>query len=195
VNWGLYASIIAIDLTTEEQTTVVANTGLGNLDGVDMDGDGRFYVSSWSPARITRYSNDFATSEFVVQGYVEGLSNPADISYSIETDTLGVANSGNGIPSFHYFGSTSGISQPEITESVLWDGQQLCVESHLAGTWSLSSYSTAGQLIVHQELELPSAQIKISPERLGMSIDSGSIWRIVSPSGKVYSVKTGPRQR
>ena len=61
VNWGFSASILAIDLTTEEQTTVVANTGLGKLDGVDIDGAGRFYVSSWSPARITRYSNDFAS--------------------------------------------------------------------------------------------------------------------------------------
>ena len=195
VNWGFSASILAIDLTTEEQTTVVANTGLGNLDGVDIDGAGRFYVSSWSPARITRYSNDFASSESVVQGAMAGLSNPADISYSIETDTLGVANSGNGIPSFHFFGSTSGIDHPEITESVLWDGQQLCVESHLSGVWSLSSYSISGQLLVHQELELPNARVKVSPERLGMINDNGAIWRIISPTGKAYSVKTGPRQQ
>ena len=195
VNWGFSASILAIDLTTEEQTTVVANTGLGNLDGVDIDGAGRFYVSSWSPARITRYSNDFTSSESVAQGAMAGLSNPADISYSIETDTLGVANSGNGIPSFHFFGSTSGIDHPEITESVLWDGQQLCVESHLSGVWSLSSYSISGQLLVHQELELPNARVKVSPERLGMINDNGAIWRIISPTGKAYSVKTGPRQQ
>jgi hypothetical protein len=194
VNWGGSASILAIDLTTEEQSTVVANTGLGNLDGVDMDGEGRFYVSSWSPARITRYSNDFTSSESVVQGAASGLSNPADISYSIETDTLGVANSGNGTPSFHSFESTSDISQPENTESVIWDGQQLRIEPNLAGTWNLSSYSTSGQLMAFKELELPNAPIRISPERLGIQNNSGAIWRIVSPSGKTYSVKMGPRQ-
>jgi|TARA_B100001093_G_C26845277_1_gene1022476 hypothetical protein len=194
VNWGASASILAIDLTTEEQSTVVANTGLGNLDGVDMDGEGRFYISSWSPARITRYSNDFTSSESVVQGAGSGLSNPADISYSIETDTLGVANSGNGTPSFHSFGSTSDINQLENTESVIWDGRQLRVQSNLAGTWNLSSYSISGQLMAFKELELPNAPTSISPERLGIQNNSGAIWRIVSPSGKTYSVKTGPRQ-
>lgn len=193
VNWGLYASILAIDLTNEEQTTVVANTGLGNLDGVDMDGEGRFYISSWSPARITRYSNDFSSSETVVQGYVEGLSNPADICYSLETDTLGVANSGTGIPSFHYFGSTSDINETVNPESVIWDGQELRIESNLSGTWNLSSYSTAGQLLASKEMELPNAPIRISPERLGLQNNAGTIWHILSPSGKTYSVKTGPR--
>jgi hypothetical protein len=105
-----------------------------------------------------------------------------------------VANSGNGTPSFHSFESTSDISQPENTESVIWDGQQLRIEPNLAGTWNLSSYSTSGQLMAFKELELPNAPIRISPERLGIQNNSGAIWRIVSPSGKTYSVKMGPRQ-
>lgn len=194
VNWGGSASIIAVDLTTEVQSTVVANTGLGNLDGVDMDGQGRFYVSSWSPARITRYSNDFGVSESVVQGAGSGLANPADISYSIETDTLGVANSGNGTPSFHSFGATSSIPQTEAKESVQWNGQQLSLESHLAGQWSLSSFSLSGQLLAFKMLELPSARVQISPERLGWPQRTADIWRIVSPTGRAYAVRPGPRQ-
>jgi sugar lactone lactonase YvrE len=88
VNWGSSAPILAVDLSTEELSTVVANSGLGNLDGIDMDGEGRFYVSSWSPARITRYSNDFSTSESVVQGAGSGLANPADISQQWEWHTI-----------------------------------------------------------------------------------------------------------
>lgn len=194
VNWGGSASIIAVDLTTEVQSTVFANTGLGNLDGVDMDGQGRFYVSSWSPARITRYSNDFGVSESVVQGAGSGLANPADISYSIETDTLGVANSGNGTPSFHSFGATSSIPQTEAKESVQWNGQQLSLESHLAGQWSLSSFSLSGQLLAFKMLELPSARVQISPERLGWPQRTADIWRIVSPTGRAYAVRPGPRQ-
>jgi hypothetical protein len=194
VNWYGDAPILAVDLTTAELTTVVANTGLGNLDGVDIDGQGQFYVSSWSPARITRYSNDFSISESVVQGAGSGLSNPADISYSIETDSLGVANGGNDTPSFHFFGSTSDVHATGVKESVHWDGQKLCVESHLAGSWTLSSYSIAGQLMAYHEMELPGTAVYIAPERLGWDIEPMSIWQVVSPSGQVYAIRPGPRQ-
>lgn len=195
VNWGSSAPILAVDLSTEELSTVVANTGLGNLDGIDMDGEGRFYVSSWSPARITRYSNDFSTSESVVQGAGSGLANPADISYSLETDTLGVANSGNGIPSFHFFGSTSEInSTPEWHDSVFWDGQQLHMECHISGDWNLSAYSATGQLIDQQQLTLPAAPVTVTPERLGWKTGTAHIWNVVTPTGQSFSVRPGPRQ-
>ena len=195
VNWGSSAPILAVDLSTEELSTVVANTGLGNLDGIDMDGEGRFYVSSWSPARITRYSNDFSTSESVVQGAGSGLANPADISYSVETDTLGVANSGNGTPSFHFFGSTNDIgSLPESNDSVVWDGQQLRMECHIAGDWNLSAYSATGQLVNHQQLALPAVPVTVTPERLGWKTEIAHIWNIVMPTGQSFTVRPGPRQ-
>ncbi|MDA0973277.1 MAG: T9SS type A sorting domain-containing protein [Bacteroidetes bacterium] len=91
VNWGSNAPIKAISLTDYSVSTITA-TNLGNMDGIDIDGNGDFYVSSWSPQRITKFSSDFSTSETVVS---TGLANPADISYSIENNVLGVANSGN----------------------------------------------------------------------------------------------------
>jgi hypothetical protein len=88
VNWGpSNAPIKAMDLTTYAVTTIVAATGLGNIDGIDRDAAGNWYVASWSPARITRYSNDFSSSEIIT---VAGISSPADICYANETDTLAI---------------------------------------------------------------------------------------------------------
>ncbi len=87
VNWGSNAAIKAVDLTGHGVSNVVANTGLGNIDGIDKDSEGNWYISSWSPARITKYGNDFSTTETIT---VPGISNPADICYAPETDTLAI---------------------------------------------------------------------------------------------------------
>lgn len=92
VNWGSNAPIKAFDLTDYSMTTLVASSGLGNCDGIDHDENGNFYVSSWTPTRITRFSEDFAVSEIIT---AVGLSSPADISYAVATDTLAIANSGS----------------------------------------------------------------------------------------------------
>ncbi|NQX91427.1 MAG: T9SS type A sorting domain-containing protein [Flavobacteriales bacterium] len=111
VKWGPNADIFAMDATTYDVSTVLNNSGFGNLDGVDIDQNGNFYVSSWTPARIIRYSNDFSASETVVSS---GLSSPADISYSMSNDTLAVANSGTNNVTFHYFGVVSGVDNQEL---------------------------------------------------------------------------------
>lgn len=195
VNWGGNAPILDVDLETGE-FSIVLNTGLGNLDGVDMDGAGQFYVSSWSPARITRYSNDFATAETVVQGAGSGLSNPADISYAIETDTLGVANSGNGTPSFHSFGTVNAIDVAAVTEEFArWSTQGLNLSSPVAGSWVIQAYTFNGQLVDSQRLELPAAPTLVPLERLDWDGNVFGILQIVSPRGQRFSVRPDQRQR
>lgn len=194
VNWGGNAPILDVDLETGE-FSIVLNSGLGNLDGVDMDAEGRFYVSSWSPARITRYSSDFSVAETVVQGAGSGLSNPADISYAIETDTLGVANSGNGTPSFHFLGAASAVGEINIEASAQWTSDGLMLSSPVAGVWHIECFNRAGQLLDSQRIELPNAPTLIPTERLLGSDALHPIWRITAPSGEQVSVRPGPRQR
>ena len=100
VNWGNNADILAINLETGELSTLVNESGLGNCDGIDMDSYGNFYISSWSPARITKYNSDFSTSVTVVSS---GLSNPSDISFDEVNNMLGIANSGTNIVEFYLF--------------------------------------------------------------------------------------------
>lgn len=86
VTWGGSAKIKAIDLTSFQQTTLV-NTTLGNIDGIDNDSAGNYYISSWSPARITKYSNDFSTSEIVI---TDPINNPADIGINVVTNIMAI---------------------------------------------------------------------------------------------------------
>lgn len=195
VNWGGNAPILDVDLDTGE-FSILLNTGLGNLDGVDMDGAGQFYVSSWSPARITRYSNDFTTAETVVQGAGSGLSNPADISYALETDTLGVANSGNGTPSFHSFGTVNSIGGAAFAEEFArWSAQGLNLSSPIAGLWVIEAYTYTGQLVDSQRLELPAAPTLVPLERLNWDGTAHEIWQIVTPTGQRLSVRPDQRLR
>ena len=106
VCWGNNADIIAVDLENGEVSTLVDGTGMGNLDGIDDDGNGQYYVTSWSPNKVTRYSADFTVAEPMLSA-AAGLSSPADISYAVELDVLGIANSGSDEVTFHDFSSST----------------------------------------------------------------------------------------
>jgi hypothetical protein len=110
VNWGGSAAIKAVDLTDYTITNLVSNTGLGNIDGIDNDNYGNYYIASWSPNRITKYNADFSVSEIIT--VAGGLSSPADIAYAEEIDTLIIPNSGNNTVRFVGF-QTSGIQRSE----------------------------------------------------------------------------------
>lgn len=86
VTWGT-GTVRAMNLNNYALSTVVASTGLSNIDGIDKDGLGNWFISSWNPARITKYNNDFSTMETIT---VPGISSPADICYATETDTLAI---------------------------------------------------------------------------------------------------------
>ena len=94
VSWGSNAPIKAVDLATYAVSTL-STTSLSNIDGIDMDGQGNFYIAAWSPDRIIRYNTDFSESTIIS---VPGLNNPADICYATAIDTLAIPNTaGNNI--------------------------------------------------------------------------------------------------
>ncbi len=92
VFWGTGASVKAFDRVSGASTTLVANTGLSNIDGVTIDCNGRFLLASWSPDRISRYDADFAGP--AVDLAVPGLNNPADIDFDLVNDRICIPNSG-----------------------------------------------------------------------------------------------------
>lgn len=93
VFWGSNAPIKAFDRNTGAATTLVANTGLGNIDGVTIDCFGNVLVASWSPARITSYVPSF--DQPGVNLGITGLSNPADIDFDEVNKRICIPNSGN----------------------------------------------------------------------------------------------------
>jgi hypothetical protein len=84
VTWGSNAKIKAVSLSTNAVSDI-ADTGLGNIDGIQKS-EGEYFISSWSPNRITRYSGDFSDS-FIVD--TPTLSSPADIGVS-QNGILGI---------------------------------------------------------------------------------------------------------
>ncbi len=103
VSWGSNASIKAVDLTDYSVSTVL-NTSVGNIDGIDTDSEGNFYISHWTPAGITRYDSDLSNPQVVV---VPGIANPADICYAQEIDSLAIPNNGSDVLFVGFDNSTS----------------------------------------------------------------------------------------
>lgn len=115
VSWGSNADIYEIDMS-DSTVTMAKSTTLGNMDGIHIDCDGNFYVSTWSPNRISKFSNDFTVGPTNMGA--TGLSNPADIYYNRNTDTLAIANSGNSTVSFEYYANCIATDVTENKVSV-----------------------------------------------------------------------------
>lgn len=151
VRWGNNAAIQAMDLDTYDISTII-NSGLGNLDGIDRNSEGDYFVSSWSPNRITRYSSDFSVSETVTS---MGLSSPADICYALENDTLAVPNSGNETVSYISFVETSVDEIITENELNIWPNPgtgpvQLGFYLSAAEQVSVTVYDLNGKVIMNE---------------------------------------------
>ncbi len=157
VCWGNDADIIAIDLESGEVSTLVDGTGLGNLDGIDDDGNGQYYVSSWSPNRVTRYNADFSESETVLTG-AAGLSSPADISYAVELDVLGVANSGSDVVTFHNFGDPTNGVEEAMPFSAVHSGNDMVVTLSQGETVEVVAYDLSGRECLRRSEFLPAGR-------------------------------------
>ncbi len=108
-NWNTTnAPIKAVDLNGFALTTV-ATTTVGKIDGIDDDGLGHYYISSWSPIRISRLDTNFVGAAVTITA--PGINNPADICYAKGIDTLGIPN-GNGPVKFIGFGPLVAADQP-----------------------------------------------------------------------------------
>ncbi len=85
-SWGSNAEIKQVDLSNNSVSTII-NTNLGNIDGIDDDANGNYYISSWSPDRITRYNSNFQNPVTVT---TPSLDSPADIGISKSSGVIGI---------------------------------------------------------------------------------------------------------
>lgn len=109
VFWGANAPIKSYDRDTGASATLVANTGLTQIDGVTIDCLGRFLVASWSPDRITQYEPTFSAPG--VDLAVPGLSNPADIDFDAVNHRVCIPNSGSNTVTLFDIDCALGVDQ------------------------------------------------------------------------------------
>ena len=118
VAWGSNAGIHAVDPVSGAMS-LLTNTGLTNLDGVTIDCNGQFWVTSWTPDQLTQYDPSFALPGIPAVGVV--LNNAADIDYDPVNNLVCVPNSGNNSVVFHTPGScTTGVGEAARPAVSLW---------------------------------------------------------------------------
>lgn len=91
-SWGANAQIKQVDLNNNNNVSTLVTTNLGNIDGIDDDSKGNYYLSSWSPDRITKYDSNFQNSETVT---TPSLNSPADIGINKVTGVIGIPMGGS----------------------------------------------------------------------------------------------------
>ena len=96
VNWGSNAPIKALSLS-DSLVSTLANTNLGNCDGIVWNGLDTWYVTAWTGQKVMKFDANFAAGPILV---ANALSSPADIDYNEEGDTLAIPNSGNNTLTF-----------------------------------------------------------------------------------------------
>ena len=135
VAWGSNAGIHQVD-PVSGALSLLTNTGLTNLDGVTIDCNGQFWVTSWTPDQLTQYDPSFALPGIPAVGVV--LDNAADIDYDPVNNLVCVPNSGNNTVVFHTPGScTTGVGEAVRPIVSLWPNPAiylLQVEGLAAGT-------------------------------------------------------------
>ncbi|WP_299764604.1 T9SS type A sorting domain-containing protein [uncultured Dokdonia sp.] len=127
------ASIRQLDLTNNSVSDVIADTGLGNIDGIiyseSLD---EFYVSSWNPAAITRYTSDFSESAIID---VPSINNPADIDIKDVGGTVTI-----GIPIFNNV-LFADVEDPLAIEEAVLDSIQFSLSENPITSSSIISFT------------------------------------------------------
>ncbi len=183
VTWTSPGKIKAISLTDYSMTTLVSNAGVGSIDGIDNDDYGNFYICSWSPDQVKKYSNEFALNEVIT---VTGILNPADLCYAEEIDTLAIPSTTNSVIKFVGFTP----SKVEVTDenpfgfncypNPVTDKSVLYFTLAAAGVTTIEIFDTQGNLAMSVlEENLPAAQHKVVLGDLELA-HGNYIWKITS---------------
>ncbi|MFT6126069.1 MAG: hypothetical protein ACJAVA_000529 [Flavobacteriaceae bacterium] len=173
VTWGGSAQVKAVDLGTNLVTTIIT-TSLTNIDGIVDDSLGNYYISSWSPDRITKYNNDFSISEIVT---TPSLNNPADIGYNQDTDIMGIpmgssvifvdlsllSNSDYNANTYEYLVSSNPINESSYIQFTLQDAEFIY----------LRIYDTSGKLVkilMNEEIQASTHKISLADLQLSSGV-------------------------
>ena len=179
------APIKAVDLTDFSVSTVVT-TNVGRIDGIDDDSDGNYYISSWSPARISKYDNAFTNPPEIVT--TPFISNPADIGYSMQTDTLAIPVGNNVVfvgfsPMVAVDELPVGKYQLSVFPNPLSPESVISFELEKSETVELQIFTTEGRLVENLLTGVqPAGQHRVV--LTGMTLSAGIYFcRLQTPAG------------
>lgn len=137
VGWGGSAPIWEVSLS-DSSVSVLANTNHSNIDGIALDPCGNYYISVWGNNAIYQYDANFSSPQILATGQ----SQPADIFYEPNSQTLAVPNSGNNTVNFISINCTpSNVEEHKAKPSYILNNYLYCEEGRK------SLYNTAGQLV------------------------------------------------
>ena len=167
-NWSSNAAIKKINIADSTMSTLTTTT-LSNCDGICKGKNGKFYVSSWGNQTIQRFDSTFTGGSTAV---VTGLSNPADIFYNLNSDTLAIPNASNNTVSFHYLGVANFLSEKTRAASFqIFPNPStgiFRIESLNDGLQKISIYNELMQAIqVHEISNTKHFEIKLDAVRSG----------------------------
>ena len=152
--WGTNAQINAIDLTTLQLTRVLT-TPIPNIDGMEKDRCGNFYLSSYSQGKIYKYPKDFLGQPVVISS---GHSGCADIDINKTANILMVPNLNShsvNLISLESYCNTAAINQNAINQSIsvysIPGKKKIIVESE-SDFLSIDLYLASGAKIAGQKL-------------------------------------------
>jgi hypothetical protein len=115
--WGTNAEINAIDLTSLK-LTLVLKTPIPNIDGMEKDRCGNFYLSSYSQGKIYKYPKDFKGAPVLISS---GHSGCADIDINKTNNILMVPNLNSHTVNFislQPYCNTTSISQKDVNQLI-----------------------------------------------------------------------------
>ena len=137
VGWDSSAPIWEVNLN-DSSVSVLAITNHSNIDGIALDACGNYYVSVWGNNAIYQYDANFTNPQILATGQ----SQPADIFYESNSQTLAVPNSGNNTVNFISINCTpSNTEEHKEKSSYISDNYLYCEEGRK------SLYNTCGQLV------------------------------------------------
>ena len=114
--WGSSAPVYEVNLA-DSTINFLTNTATSNCDGIAMNCQGQFYIASWTPNAVYRYTPTFSSSTLISMGT---LSSPADI-YFTANDTLIVPNSGaNTVSKSHQTSCLSAVTNYKKSVSSIY---------------------------------------------------------------------------
>ncbi|MCX6162407.1 MAG: T9SS type A sorting domain-containing protein [Ignavibacteriae bacterium] len=86
VSASISSPIQAISLTDSAVSNILP-TSVGDFDGIEMDNNGNYYLTTWATGSLIKYNHDFSGSPVTI---LSGLNGPSNLCYNRKKNILAV---------------------------------------------------------------------------------------------------------